>query len=61
MSESDRKEIRRQAEMAGVEKLQVVLNFFISRGRRPQVFNLSASGAGNHTDQALHIGRVPVL
>ena len=31
MSESDRKEIRRQAEMAGAEKLQVVLNFLINR------------------------------
>ena len=31
MSESDRDEIRRQAEMAGEEKLQVVLNFMIAR------------------------------
>ena len=31
MSESDRDEIRRQAEMAGEEKLQVVLNFLIAR------------------------------
>ena len=31
MSESDKEEIRRQAEMAGEEKLQVVLNFLIAR------------------------------
>jgi DNA polymerase-3 subunit gamma/tau len=31
MSESDRDEIRRQAETAGAEKLQVILNFLISR------------------------------
>ncbi|MBW2708486.1 MAG: DNA polymerase III subunit gamma/tau [Deltaproteobacteria bacterium] len=31
MSESDRDEIRHQAEMAGEEKLQVVLNFLITR------------------------------
>ncbi len=31
MSESDREEIRRQAELAGEEKLQVVLNFLINR------------------------------
>ena len=31
MSENDREEIRRQAEMAGFEKLQVLLNFLINR------------------------------
>jgi DNA polymerase-3 subunit gamma/tau len=31
MSESDKEEIRRQAEMAGFEKLQVLLNFLINR------------------------------
>ena len=31
MSESDRDEIRRQADMAGTEKLQVILNFLIAR------------------------------
>ena len=31
MSENDKKEIRRQAEMAGFEKLQILLNFLINR------------------------------